>query len=282
MLLMKIIPFEDQYGDVLSKAQKGRDLTSEELGQLAGLEVSQIRAARRGEFDVESNRRLAAALKLDASALASLAYGCDVPAVALPAGLQLIHTPCPRPAYREMAVNAYVVHAPGRSDCWIFDSSTHVPSLLDCLAVHRLQPQAIYLTHSHWDHVDGLPDLRHAFPDCPVYIARGERLPHTQGIAAGHRDEMNGLFLHARSTPGHTHDGLTYVIEGLSVPVAMVGDAIFARSVGGAGEQLTMALVAIKREILSLPGHTVLCPGHGPLTTVDEELRHNPFFAENK
>ena len=70
------------------------------------------------------------------------------------------------------------------------------------------------------------------------------------------------------------------VITGLAQPVAATGDAIFAGSMGGGVVSYLDALANNRKHILSLPNETVLCPGHGPMTTVDEEKRHNPFFPE--
>jgi glyoxylase-like metal-dependent hydrolase (beta-lactamase superfamily II) len=60
--------------------------------------------------------------------------------------------------------------------------------------------------------------------------------------------------------------------------VALVGDAIFAGSMGGAPQHGALAKQAVREQILSLPEDTLLGPGHGPLTTVREEKAHNPFF----
>ena len=70
------------------------------------------------------------------------------------------------------------------------------------------------------------------------------------------------------------------MIEGLDKPVAIVGDALFASSMGGGKVSYLDALRTTRNEILSLPDSTILCPGHGPLTSVAEELEHNPFFAK--
>jgi glyoxylase-like metal-dependent hydrolase (beta-lactamase superfamily II) len=63
------------------------------------------------------------------------------------------------------------------------------------------------------------------------------------------------------------------------VPVAIVGDSLFAGSMGGAPNAFRLALENNRNKILSLPPETLICPGHGPLTTVELERRHNPFFA---
>ena len=59
---------------------------------------------------------------------------------------------------------------------------------------------------------------------------------------------------------------------------AMVGDAVFAGSIGGARENLELARQKIREQIFSLPAETLICPGHGPLTTVEAEKAHNPWF----
>jgi len=59
-----------------------------------------------------------------------------------------------------------------------------------------------------------------------------------------------------------------------------VGDAIFAASMGGGAVSYEEALRTNRQQIFTLPDATVLCPGHGPLTTVGEQKRHNPFYPE--
>ena len=75
---------------------------------------------------------------------------------------------------------------------------------------------------------------------------------------------------------------MTDVINGLDSPVAIVGDAIFAGSMGGGIVSYSDALRTNREKIMTLPDETILCPGHGPMTTVMEEKKHNPFFPEFK
>jgi glyoxylase-like metal-dependent hydrolase (beta-lactamase superfamily II) len=86
-------------------------------------------------------------------------------------------------------------------------------------------------------------------------------------------------FIRTRLTPGHSAGGSTFVIEGPVLQAAIVGDALFAGSVGGVHGDYNETLDTIRREILSLRDDTILCPGHGPLTTVALEKANNPFFA---
>ena len=86
------------------------------------------------------------------------------------------------------------------------------------------------------------------------------------------------LSLQALHTHGHSVGGVTYIIEGLEQPVAIVGDALFAGSMGGGMVSYQDALRTNREKIMTLHGNTIICPGHGPNTTVKEEKAHNPFF----
>jgi len=91
---------------------------------------------------------------------------------------------------------------------------------------------------------------------------------------------LGSLRITNRPTPGHADDGVTYIIGNWPEDgphVAVVGDALFAGSAGGA-DDWAVASKAIREQIFSLPVDSLLCPGHGPLTTVADEKANNPFF----
>ena len=90
------------------------------------------------------------------------------------------------------------------------------------------------------------------------------------------------LRISTRLTKGHSPGGTSYVINGLDRPVAIVGDALFAQSMGGGMISYHDALATNRSELFTLQDDTVLCPGHGPMTTVGEEKAHNPFYPEFK
>jgi len=113
-----------------------------------------------------------------------------------------------------------------------------------------------------------------------VHEREASSVAGAKSIQAGHRFQLGNLSIEARLTDGHSPGGCSYVISGLERPVAIVGDSIFCLSQGGApADRFETALRNNRREILSLPDETVLCPGHGPMTTVAFEKAHNPFFA---
>jgi len=69
-------------------------------------------------------------------------------------------------------------------------------------------------------------------------------------------------------------------VTGLARPIAVVGDSLFAGSMGGGNVSYRDALQNNIDKILTLRDETIICPGHGPMTTVAEEKKHNPFFAD--
>ena len=109
-----------------------------------------------------------------------------------------------------------------------------------------------------------------------------EPIAGAERFAAGETFSIGALRVTTRLTWGHSPAGTTYVINGLSRPVAIVGDALFAQSMGGGVISFKDALATNRLEIFTLEDHTVVCPGHGPMTSVGEEKAHNPFFPEFK
>ena len=79
-------------------------------------------------------------------------------------------------------------------------------------------------------------------------------------------------------TTGHSPGMTSYYITGLSWPLAIVGDSIFASSMGGSPTHFAEQFENNKIKLLTLPRDTVLACGHGPLTTLGQEKQHNPFF----
>ena len=125
-----------------------------------------------------------------------------------------------------------------------------------------------------------MDDLRGNIGNPKVYVHQLELLNGCEPIEEGFKYSIDSLSLVVKHTHGHSVGGLTYVIDGIEKPVAVVGDAIFAGSMGGGIVSFADALRTNREQIMSLADDTVLCPGHGPLTTVVEEKENNPFFPE--
>jgi glyoxylase-like metal-dependent hydrolase (beta-lactamase superfamily II) len=104
-------------------------------------------------------------------------------------------------------------------------------------------------------------------------------LEGAQALTSEERFELGELRIDLLQTSGHSLGGITYWVRGLQRPVAIVGDAIFAGSMGGGMVSYEDALRNNREQILTLLDTTIICPGHGPLTTVGQEKSGNPFFA---
>jgi glyoxylase-like metal-dependent hydrolase (beta-lactamase superfamily II) len=161
---------------------------------------------------------------------------------------------------------------------WIFDTGPVADQILSFIKEQKLSIDSIFLTHTHRDHIACLDELRKGVRYPSVYVHELEAIDGCISIREGFEHRVDGLSLSALHTHGHALGGITYVINGLGEPVAIVGDAVFAGSMGGGMISYTDALSTNREKILSLPEDTILCPGHGPLTKVDWEKKYNPFF----
>ncbi len=272
-----MIPLEDQLTDVLGKARRGLRLSESQLAQQAGVGLEAVEAFQSGKLDdADSIARITRALDLYAPALLDLARGEWTPGdVGAPPTLAAYNVPFGG----DMTVNFYLVWDQDGGRAAAFDTGGDCQKILQTLREKRLKLDAIFLTHTHEDHVADLDRLK-AETDAPVYVSELEPLDDATLIEDGERFMVGGLTITARLTPGHSPGGTTYVVSGVTPGVAVVGDALFAASMGGVPpEKYAGALAANREHILSLPEDTVICPGHGPLTTVGLERKHNPFYA---
>jgi len=269
---MKPIPLEDTFADVLSKARRGLGLDLFSVAQRAGVPEDRAAAVLDGEFDEEIVRALSPELGLCANRTAALGRGDYVPApVSLP-GLESYNTP-----FHDMMVNSYLVWDKASGKAVAFDTGTDIDDMLAALKAKNLTLDLILLTHSHGDHIYELDRLVEK-TGATAWIGDREPVAGASTFAAGRVFEVGGLRIDSRLTWGHSPGGITYVVTGLDRPLAVVGDAIFAGSMGGGGVSYSDALRTNQEEILSLPDETIICPGHGPLTTVGEQKQNNPFF----
>jgi hydroxyacylglutathione hydrolase len=269
-----VIPLEDNVGDIVGKAQRGLRISDTELAEKARVSSQKIRALREGEFDELALLRIASVLRLAARPLYELARGewhpekieaCD--------GLAQFNTD-----YHGMAVNAYLVWDPASRAAAAFDTGADSQEMVRFANHHKLKLQLILLTHAHADHVADLPCLREE-TGAEVFTPAREPVPGAEPIEEGKRFRLGSLQIDTRLTWGHSQGGMTYVVAGLARPVAIVGDSLFAGSMGGGNVSYAAALRNNLEKILTLPDETIICPGHGPMTTVGEEKVHNPFFA---
>lgn len=246
------------------------DVTLEAAAQAGGLPAADY-------AEIENSGRLPGSLAL--AALARV-IGLD------PAKLQAIADgwlPQPRDLVRWPHLHQIVTEDEGCTvNCYlVWDEATRVAALFDTgwdttevgrlIATHGLRLETLFITHAHTDHVAALDAVVSHFPGVRV----------RRKLADGAGASVGTLRVNVRPTPGHAAEGLTWIVEGWSggaPAVAVVGDAIFAGSIGRGFQSWQLARDGVRQQIFTLPPDTLLCPGHGPVTTVAEELAHNPFF----
>jgi hydroxyacylglutathione hydrolase len=276
------IPIEDNFEDVLMKASTGLGLGKHELAEKAGISVAAVGALLDAKVDEDSLRAVAPVLNLDADSLVSLANKLWYPDLIEVAGLKCYNTPFPVPGYEEMTVNSFLVWSPETKVAVAFDTGANVDAMLADLESLGLDLQALVITHTHRDHIAAYDELLNMIEGKVAFAPELEPYGQADLLTHGDSIDLEGLHIEVRLTNGHSPGGTTYVVEGLSLPVAIVGDALFCLSMGGAKDAYAQALESIRAHILTLSDDTVLCPGHGPLTTVTNEKAQNPFFPEFK
>ncbi|MDE3068668.1 MAG: MBL fold metallo-hydrolase [Verrucomicrobiota bacterium] len=269
---------EDHLGDILKKARAMSGVSGAAAAGAAGLSEAEFSAL---EETGQSAKKitfsaLAPLLGLDPAKLEGLANGW------LPARKDL-------GLWRELrcftttegiAVNNYLVWDEVSREAALFDSGWDAAPALKTIEENQLVLRHIFITHTHQDHVAALGALRQAFPKARLHSS-SRHAPVDQRNRPNDFIHLGSLRITNRDTPGHAEDGVTYIVGTWpedAPHVAIVGDALFAGSIGRGNQSWELAREKVRRQILSLPPETLICPGHGPLTSVAEETAHNPFF----
>lgn len=273
-IMTALIPLEDGFTDIIGKAQRGRSLTDEALAERAEIDLSTLRALKQGELHDHALLKVAGVLGLEPESLLAIARSLYQPAVvANPEGLACFQT-----EFQDMMVNAYLVWDPDTREAAFFDTGSDGQPMVDFAATLDLEVRQIFITHIHTDHILDLDRLVEK-TRARAFVSELEPLEGAESFAAGSTFSIGKLTVQTRLTSGHAAGGITYFVQGLKQPLALVGDAMFAGSMGGAALAYDEAIANNREQILTLPDATILCCGHGPLTTVGEQKRANPFFA---
>jgi hydroxyacylglutathione hydrolase len=268
------IPLEDFFSDIVGKAQRGLHLDDASLAQRSRLDQAQIQRLKEGSGDRDQVAALAGALGLAPQALTESFTKAWEPSEVTLDGLAQFNTDL-----LGMTVNVYLIWDPSSHEAAVFDAGVEADQLFKKIRAENLNLKAIFVTHTHQDHVAGLADII-SQSRAPVFAPEAEPARHSQPVREGFRHKIGSLEIEARLTNGHSPGGTSYLVSGLAKPVIMVGDSLFAGSMGGAPNAYEQARKNNLAKILSLPPETIICPGHGPMTTVADERVHNPFFAD--
>ena len=273
---MARIPLEDNFTDLIGKAQRGLRISDQDLAARAEVRVADLAAVKSGQPIDAVIRRLARHLRMNPDALEALAHGRWYPqAPNFRSGFAMFNT-----TYGDMTVNSYLVWDAKSRVAAAFDTGASCEGMLDLASAEKLKIAYVFLTHTHEDHVADLPRLV-AGSGAEVWSSDREPagLPGARTFAENAHFHIGPLAIKALLTWGHSPGQTTYYVTGLSWPLAIVGDSLFASSIGGSASHFADQYKNDREKIFTLPRDTVLACGHGPLTTIAQEREHNPFFA---
>lgn len=172
-------------------------------------------------------------------------------------------------------------------------------SVDDFITANALAIKAVLLTHAHVDHAASASYISEKY-GCDIYANQldfdlAENLPlqasafhlradvkplmELKNICDGDELELCGESIKAIALPGHTRGGMAYYFPNLKSVFA--GDSIFLGSIGRTdlwGGNYNDLIFSLKNKILTLPENTVIYPGHGPETNVQEERAYNTYL----
>ena len=270
---------EDHLGDIIRKGREAAGVSEAAADKAAGLSVGELSALE------ESGQ---AGKKLDFAALANHLGLSGARLEGIAKGWR----PAPRDlsVWRELraittskdgvTVNCFLIWDEVSREAALFDTGWESEPIFQLIQDNGLTLKHLFLTHTHEDHVAAMGAIRERYPKLHLHTDARSAPPQ-------HRNRRNdfiqlgSLRLTNRETPGHAEDGVIYIIGNWSddAPhVAIVGDTLFAGSMATGLVSWDGLKKSVREQIFSLPPDTLLCPGHGPLTTVAEEQAHNPLF----
>lgn len=196
--------------------------------------------------------------------------------------------------------NCYIIYKD--SDALIVDPGDETSKIKNELEMLGVTPLAVLLTHTHYDHIGALEDIRVDY-DIPVYVSQHEQdwlgepnlnlstysnhliiaNPAEHTLAAPEVVSIGAFSFSVVATPGHSPGGISFIFE--EDGFVFSGDALFKGSIGRTdlpGSEPDKLIPSVKAQLLVLPDDYTVYPGHGDATTIGYEKRTNPYFRNGK
>lgn len=198
-----------------------------------------------------------------------------------------------------LGTNCYIVMNE-KKECIIFDPGEEGVKLVQFIKSNQLKPLAVLLTHAHFDHIGAVDDVRDAF-GIEAYIHEKEKKWLADPILNGSQKFMmrtatkqrpaehviseegtlkiSDFIFEVFETPGHSPGSISFYLR--EAGYLFSGDVLFKGSVGRtdlAGGSMDVLMKSIEQKILTLPRNTIVFPGHGEITLIEDEVDYNPFL----
>ena len=190
-----------------------------------------------------------------------------------------------------IGTNCYILEDEAAKLAAVIDPGDEAEKILSVLKEDGVETRYILLTHGHYDHTTGVPDLHRALPEAQVYIHKADaqgagsrlfplagQIPDLKFYDEGNALTLGELTIQVLHTPGHSKGSVTLKVG----DVLFCGDTLFAGScgrtdlAGGSYEEIMASL----KKLGELPGDYHVCPGHDVTSALERERRSNPFLRE--
>ena len=195
-----------------------------------------------------------------------------------------------------VSTNCYLVYNNDTKEGVVVDPADNGAYILNKCSELGVTPVAVLLTHGHFDHIQGVRDLKNAIrceicaldvekellSDARMNVSamtgRPEELEADIWLHDGQQFESAGIAMKVIHTPGHTKGSCCYFLE--EQKVLFSGDTLFMESVGRAdlptGNEKDL-MQSVREKVLTLPSETKVFSGHGPSTSIEYEQANNPY-----
>ncbi len=277
---------EDEFGDIIQKARSGLGKAKKEIAEAAGIALERLDQLEGclGQPKEDEVARLGRMLGLDEVKLLDIALGRWSPGKPPQSFFdRVIVVTGDVGGYK---VNGYIISDERSKDAAMIDTANNTKRMLEALQARSLTLRFVFLTHAHHDHIGDLARFGKDI-DADIYIGEEELKTGSRGRWKGLKGaetfSLGSILIHSIFAPGHTNGSISYLAPASPAggnDICFVGDTIFAGSVGRStpASLYPTLLRSLRERILSLDDGCLLAPGHGPITSVGNEKKHNPFF----